>query len=332
MTDLDQLFDELFPICRSITGPGIRASLDILKNHIPLEVTEVRTGTKVYDWTVPPEWKLNRATLTDPDGQVVLDTETSNLHVLNFSVPFEGKVELDALQAHLHSNPEMPNAVPYVTSYYNRRWGLCISSRQRQQLKQGIYDVSIDTEIFDGSLVYAQCELEGASDETILITSYLCHPSMANNELSGPLGLVRLFELLKALPSRRYTYRFLLIPETIGSITFLATEGKKLKDRVIGGVVLTCLGGPASHLSMKLSRRDWADTPSRMDLLARDAAELDHDTYSVRAFTPVGGSDERQFCSPGTNWPVLQAARLCCTKPLMSEVPLSPDGFSPRPL
>ena len=309
MTDIDQLFDELFPICRSITGPGIRESFDILKRHIPLETTEIPTGTRVYDWTVPPEWRLNRATLTDPDGDIVLDTEDSNLHVLNFSIPFEGQVELDALQAHLHSIPEMPNAVPYVTSYYNRRWGLCMSDRQRQELKQGIYKVSIDAEIHDGHLVYAQCELAGDSDETILITSYLCHPSLANNELSGPLGLVRLYELLKALPTRRYTYRFLLIPETIGSIAFLATEGQELTDKIVGGAVLTCLGGPASQLSMKLSRRDWTDMPSRMDLLAVDVSELDKEGFTVRPFTPAAGSDERQFCSPGINWPILQSAR-----------------------
>jgi aminopeptidase-like protein len=309
LTDLDALFDELFPICRSITGPGIRSSFDILKRYLPLEVTEVPTGTKVFDWSVPPEWSLKRATLTDPDGALILDTDASNLHVLNFSIPFEGEVELDALQAHLHSIPELNDAVPYVTSYYQRRWGLCMSHRQRLSLEPGVYKVSIDTEIRDGSLAYAQCELPGETDEVVLITSYLCHPSLANNELSGPLGLVRLFELLKAMPSRRYTYRFLLVPETIGSISYLATEGKDLGDRIVGGVVLTCLGGPNSKLSFKMSRLDWTESPSKMDALAREVAALDHVAYQVRPFTPASGSDERQFCSPGVNWPVLQAAR-----------------------
>ena len=309
LTDLDILFDELFPICRSITGPGIRSSYDILSRHLPLEITEVPSGTKVFDWSVPPEWSLKRATLTDPEGSVILDTDVSNLHVLNFSIPFEGEVELDALQAHLHSIPEMSDAVPYVTSYYQPRWGLCLSHRQRLSLQPGVYKVSIDTEIRDGSLAYAQCELPGETDEVVLITSYLCHPSLANNELSGPLGLVRIFELLKAMPARRYTYRFLLIPETIGSIAFLATEGQDLARRIVGGMVLTCLGGPSSAVSFKLSRQDWTGAPSRMDCLAREVAALDGESYDMRPFTPTGGSDERQFCSPGVNWPVLQAAR-----------------------
>lgn len=309
MTDLDALYDELFPICRSITGPGIRSSFEILKRHLPLEITEIASGTKVYDWTVPPEWSLNRATLTDPNGTVILDTDDSNLHVLNFSVPFEGEVELDALQAHLHSIPELSDAVPYVTSYYQRRWGLCMSHRQRLSLEPGMYKVSIDTTIQDGSLAYAQCELPGETDEIVLITSYLCHPSLANNELSGPLGLVRLFELLKAMPSRRYTYRFLLIPETIGSISFLSTEGGDLDDRIVGGLVLTCLGGPSSTVSFKLSRQDWTGSPSKMDRLAHEIASFDRESYEIRPFTPAGGSDERQFCSPGVNWPILQAAR-----------------------
>lgn len=309
LTDLDILFDELFPICRSITGPGIRSSYDILSRHLPLEITEVPSGTKVFDWSVPPEWSLKRATLTDPEGSVILDTDVSNLHVLNFSIPFEGEVELDALQAHLHSIPEMSDAVPYVTSYYQPRWGLCLSHRQRLSLQPGVYKVSIDTEIRDGSLAYAQCELPGETDEVVLITSYLCHPSLANNELSGPLGLVRIFELLKAMPARRYTYRFLLIPETIGSIAFLATEGQDLARRIVGGMVLTCLGGPSSTVSFKLSRQDWTGAPSRMDCLAREVAALDGESYDMRPFTPTGGSDERQFCSPGVNWPVLQAAR-----------------------
>ncbi|MGR3641433.1 DUF4910 domain-containing protein [Alterinioella nitratireducens] len=309
LTDLEPLFDELFPICRSITGPGIRSSFDILKRSLPLQVVEVPTGTKVFDWTVPPEWSLTRATLPDPDGEVILDTDDSNLHVLNFSIPFEGEVELDALQAHIHSIPEIDDAVPYVTSYYQRRWGFCMAHRQRLALKQGTYKVSIDTTIREGSLAYAKCDLPGETEDVVLITSYLCHPSLANNELSGPLGLVRLYERLKAMPKRRYTYRFLLIPETIGSITFLANEGKDLEDRIVGGIVLTCLGGSNTKVSFKASRQDWVGTPSRMDRLAREVALLDADTFAMRPFTPTGGSDERQFCSPGVNWPMMQAAR-----------------------
>jgi aminopeptidase-like protein len=307
--DIDLLFDRLFPICRSITGAGIRQSLQILQEVLPLEIKSVPTGTSVFDWHVPPEWCLHRATLTGPDGTVLLDTAISNLHVLNFSIPFQGELTLEELQPHLYSIPQQPDAIPYVTSYYQRRWGLCLTDRQRQSLLPGRYQVHIDTEIRDGVLNYATCKLEGDSKETILITSYLCHPSLANNELSGPLALAKLYEKLAALPSRRYSYLFLLIPETIGSITFLATEGRALAPLLKGGVVLTCLGGPKSQVSFKVSRQDWTDKPSALDLFVRQLAERDPAHFAVRNFTPTSGSDERQFCSPQINWPMIQAAR-----------------------
>jgi len=308
-SNLNTLFDELFPICRSITGEGIRASLKILSQHMPLNIKSVPTGRRVFDWTVPREWKLNRATLQDPDGNIILDTNNSNLHVLNFSVPFQGKLALSELQDHLHSIPDMPNAIPYVTSYYKERWGLCLSDTQRQDLKEGEYTVNIDTELSDGVLNYATCELAGDTTETILISSYLCHPSLANNELSGPLCMVRLYQQLAALPSRRYTYKFVLAPETIGSISFLSEEGQQLKDKIKGGVVLTCLGGSHTSLSFKLSRRDWLDKPSAMDKLARHLALNDSANFGIRDFDPTHGSDERHYCSPGINLPVIQAAR-----------------------
>lgn len=306
--DLLDVFEELFPICRSITGPGIRQSMEILQRHIPLEIHSIPTGTKVLDWTVPPEWELRRARLYGPGGKCVLDTNENNLHVLNFSEPHEEELELEALQAHLYSNPALPEAVPYVTSYYNRRWGLCLSHDQREQLEPGTYRVEIDTEIIDGVLNYATAELPGESDEIVLVSTYLCHPSMANNELSGPLAMVRVWEALSALPTRRYSYRFVVLPETIGSISYLSKHGDELRDRMVAGVVLTCLGGPKERVSMKLSRRDWVGEPSEMDLLCRHLAATT-DTFEVRDFTPTEGSDERQYCSPGFNLPMVQAAR-----------------------
>lgn len=307
--DIDALFDRLFPICRSITGEGIRQSLQILQQVLPLEIKSVPTGTQVFDWHVPPEWRLHRATLTGPDGTVLLDTSWNNLHVLNFSIPFQGELTLEELQPHLYSIPRLPDAIPYVTSYYQRRWGLCLTERQRQSLMPGKYQVHIDTEIRDGVLNYATCTLAGDSQETILITSYLCHPSLANNELSGPLALVKLYEKLAALPNRRYSYQFLIIPETIGSITFLATEGRDLAPLIKGGVVLTCLGGPKEEVSFKVSRQDWIGQASPLDRFVRQLARLDPKHFAVREFTPTNGSDERQFCSPQINWPVIQAAR-----------------------
>ena len=308
-TDLEAVFDELFPICRSITGKGIRDSLTILKKHIPLEIKSVATGTRVFDWTVPQEWELKRATLKDPNGEIILDTEDTNLHVLNFSEPFSGEVHLEELEEHLYSIPDLPNAIPYVTSYYSERWGLCMTQKQRETLQDGKYRVDIETEKKDGFLNYGICYLEGQSDETILITSYLCHPSLANNELSGPIALLGLYKKLEALKSRRYSYCFVLLPETIGSITFLAKERENLEAKLKAGIVLTCLGGKNTAVSFKLSRHDWLDKPCQIDFVARRIAASDPSEYRIRDFTPTGGSDERQFCSPGINWPVIQAAK-----------------------
>ncbi len=308
-TDLGALFAALFPICRSITGPGIRESLEILARHMPLKIEGVPTGTPVLDWTVPEEWELRRARLWGPEGETILDTANSNLHVLNFSEPFSGEMELDALQPHLYSDATLPDAIPYVTSYYVPRWGLCLPKRQRDALKPGTYRVEIDTVKRPGVLNYGVAELPGESDRLILVTSYLCHPSLANNELSGPLALLRLYELLAALPHRRFTYRFLLIPETIGSIAYLAAHGEELVERLYAGLVLTCLGGPTPQVSFKRSRRDWTGRPSPIDRLAGHLAAADPARFATRPFTPTGGSDERQFCSQGFDLPVAQAAR-----------------------
>lgn len=309
MTNIDRLFDELFPICRSITGEGIRESLEVFGQHMPLEIKSIPTGTTVFDWTIPKEWTLNRATLIAPDGRLLVDSDDCNLHVLNFSESFSGDIGLQQLQQHLFSLPELPDAIPYVTSYYKERWGLCITQRLRDSLQDGTYRVEIDARKEDGELVYATTDLQGDSDDVFLVSSYLCHPSLANNELSGPLCLLRLYEKLRARRRRRYTYKFVLVPETIGSIAFLAKEGSSFADKVRGGLVLTCLGGDKERVSLKLSRRDWLGNPSAADMLARQLAELDSEAFEIREFTPTSGSDERQYCSPGINLPVLQAAK-----------------------
>lgn len=309
MTDLDHVFDTLFPICRSITGGGYRQSLDILRQHIPFDLTEVPSGTHVHDWTVPHEWTLRRATLRDESGALIIDSDLSNLHVLNFSEPFKGRVSRAELDKHLHSIAEWPDAIPYVTSYYQPRWGLCISHNQRQALQGDYFDVDIDVVKEPGALVYGHTVLPGKSDKRVLLSSYLCHPSMANNELSGPLAMIRLYEQLKARSDRLYTYEFVILPETIGSICFLADHGKRLQKQMIAGLVLTCLGGPPKKLSYKLSRRDWLDTRTPLDKLARHLARYHPDLVHLRDFTPVSGSDERQYCSPGYNLPMVQVLR-----------------------
>lgn len=307
---VDELFDKLWPITRSITGPGITESLTILQDYIPIDIVEVPTNTKVFDWVVPPEWQLNHASLYTEDGEKVISTEDNNLHVLNFSEPFSGTLDFEDLEKHLYTDENSPCAVPYVTSYYVRRWGLCISAEQKATLDRNKkFRVEIDTKIFDGALRYGDFTLKGQSDETVLLSTDLCHPSLANNELSGPLSMVLLYDKLSKLENRYYSYRFIIIPETIGSITFLANSKADELDKICAGLCLTCLGGPFETLSFLHSRRHWIGEATKIDQLAESFSKSDPTAYSERVFTPSDGSDERQYCSPGINLPVLQVAR-----------------------
>ena len=307
---IDDLFDRLWPICRSITGPGISQSLKVMQDYIPITIKEVPTGTEVFDWIVPQEWELERATLRTEDGEVILDTDRSNIHVLNFSEPFSGVVTYQELEGHLYSDSSFPEAVPYVTSYYVPRWGLCISDKQRKSLRTDInYVVDIKTKKFDGFLRYGEYFLQGETTETILLTTYLCHPSLANNELSGPLALAAIYDKLKKQTNRKFSYRFVIIPETIGSISFLAQSLPKALSDVAAGIVLTCLGGPSEKVSFKHSRKHWIGEDSLIDSVIEKVCDKDGSFYESRKFSPTGGSDERQFCSPAINLPVVQAAR-----------------------
>lgn len=307
---LDKLFNQLWPICRSITGPGITESLKIFQKYIPFTIKKIPSGKKVFDWIIPQEWKLNKATLKTEDGKLILDTDTNNLHVLNFSQPFNGILTFKELEPHLYSIPNLPNAVPYVTSYYVKRWGLCISQKQKKKLRKDIkYKVEIDTNIYDGFLRYGDYTLKGESSKTILLSSYLCHPSLANNELSGPLALAALYKKISQIKKRYFTYRFLLIPETIGSISFLFNTPTNEIKKIISGIVLTCLGGPCDKISFKHSRRHWLKQESDIDKFVENICRYDSKIYEERNFTPSGGSDERQFCSPSFNLPVIQAAK-----------------------
>lgn len=302
---LDGLFDRLFPLLRSITGPGIEQSYAILSEHMPLELMSIPSGTKVFDWTVPPEWACRSARLTDPSGKVVCDLTMSNLHVLNYSDRVNTSLPLAELQKHLHSLPHLPDAVPYVTSYYNRTWGFCVSDRVRQGLKNdGMYRAEIDADFSEGKVSLAHTFLEGQSNREILLSSYLCHPSLANNELSGPLVLLGLYRRISQWPNRHHRFRFVLNPETIGSLCYLHLHGEHLKTHLDAGLVLTCLGGAAKQLSYKSSRREDAT----VDRLARHW-NARGEPLRLRPFTPAGGSDERQYCSPGFNLPVGQMAR-----------------------
>jgi aminopeptidase-like protein len=306
-SDISALYDELFPIARSITGSGYRKSLAILRRYIPLETGQASSGQKVFDWTVPPEWNIRDAYLVKPDGSKFAELQKNNLHVVNYSIPVDLELSFDELDKQLHSIPKHPNWIPYVTSYYARNWGFCIADSDRTSLpRNGKYRAYIDSDLFDGSVDYGYYFLRSDQDEDapiVLLSSYLCHPSMANNELSGPIVLCALYDRIRQWTKRKFTYLFVINPETIGSICFLHRFGDLLKEKMHAGLVLTCLGGPADKLSYKLSR----NTNGPLDRIVRSLSS--EGKLRLRNFDPSEGSDERQYCSPGFNLPVGQIAR-----------------------
>ncbi|WP_417449915.1 DUF4910 domain-containing protein [Kordiimonas sp.] len=306
---IDKAFDDLFPMFRSITGPGLEASIDYFRQFMPLEMEKVPTGSKVFDWTVPPEWHCKRARLWDPDGGLICDTDVSNLSVINYSEPVDASFSLDELEPHLFSLPNLPDAIPYVTSYYKRTWGFCLPHKVRAALKPGNYRVLIESEFKDdGGVPFASCVLPGESDREIMLTSYLCHPSLANNELSGPLALLALYRRISSWERRRYSYRFVLNPETIGSLCFLSRYHEHLKAKLEAGFIVTCIGGDMPRIRYKASRvaNSVVDTVMKRLDAGKEASLI---PIKYTTFTPVGGSDERQYCAPGFNLPVGQLAR-----------------------
>lgn len=299
MSDIELYFDKLWPICRSITGDGLRESFRILQEIIPLELTEVPSGTEVFDWTVPDEWNIKDAYIITPEGKKIADFKVNNLHVVNYSVPVDKEVTFDELDEHLHTKKELPGAIPYITSYYEKKWGFCISFDEYQQLpRKGTYKVKIDSDLKPGSLTYGDFLLPGETDDEILFSSYLCHPSMANNELSGPLTLAFLYSEIVKLKNRKYSYRFVIAPETIGAICYLNKNKEQLLKRVKAGYVFTCCGdgGPITYKKT----RDDASLTNKMT--AHLLKQLENG-YRMVPFDPIG-SDERQYASPGFNLPV----------------------------
>jgi len=293
--DLYQFAAELYPICRSITGHGIRQTLRMIQQHIPLKIFEVASGTSVFDWTVPKEWNIKDAYIKDRSGRRVVDFQKSNLHVLNYSVPIHATMPLGELRPHLFSIPEHPDWIPYRTSYYKEEWGFCLSHSQLVALPDGDYEVSIDSTLADGSLSYGECFFAGQSSDEILISCHVCHPSLANDNLSGLTVATALAKLLAELTSDlRYSYRFLFIPGTIGAITWLA-RNQDARTRIRHGLVLTCLGDPAPF-HYKKSRRGDAE----IDRAAAHVLSHLSERAEVLDFSPYG-YDERQYCSPGFN-------------------------------
>jgi aminopeptidase-like protein len=284
----------LYPVCRSITGDGLRQTLRVVGEHIALAFTEVPTGTPAFDWTIPNEWNLRRATLMAPDGTVVADTHVHTLHVVNYSVPMQAELSLDELLPHVHSLPDKPDAIPYRTSYYTPTWGFCVSDRVKRSLRQGVYRIEIETTLRPGALTYAECVIPGDVPDAVHFGIHCCHPSLANDNLSG---IVIATMLARELASRRnrYTYRFLFNPGTIGAIAWLSRNVENAK-RIRHGLVLSCLGD-AGKLHYKRSRR--GDAPIDR-VVTRLLAPREH---TLLDFSPYG-YDERQYCSPGFNLPV----------------------------
>ena len=300
---LHSLGHALFPINRSITGDGVRKTLSILKNYLPgLVIHEVPSGTQVLDWRVPDEWNARSAFIEDPSGKRIVDFADSNIHLVSYSTPVETVLNLEDLQAYLHSDPEHTDAIPYVTSYYNRRWGFCLTEHQRQTLKPGHYKVSVDSTLEPGHLTYADLVLPGESANEILISTYVCHPSLANNELSGPLVALGLAMWLEALPHRRYTYRFVFAPETIGAVTYIAHHLEHLRSHVVAAINLTCIGneGDYSYLASRLGNTAMDRIARRVIRTKQPAVEY---TYLDR------GSDERQYGMPGIDLPMISLMR-----------------------
>jgi aminopeptidase-like protein len=295
-TAMHGLVDRLYPICRSITGDGVRETLRHVGGHIPLAIHEVPTGTPAFDWTVPREWNVRDASVTDGDGRRVIDFREHSLHLMSYSVPVDARMGLDALRPHLHTLPAQPDLVPYRTSYYNENWGFCLSQRQLDALPDGEYHVQIDSTLAEGSLTYGECVIPGAEQAEFLLTCHICHPSLANDNLSGIAVLTWLGREL-AVRSNRFTYRLLFIPGTIGSLTWLS-RNEAVVDRVRHGLTLAGVGDAAA-LTYKRSRRGTADIDRAVGLLLRDR----DDEARIEDFSPYG-YDERQFCSPGFDMPV----------------------------
>ena len=298
---------DLFPICRSLSGDGVRETLRYFQDILPnMEIKEVKSGTQVFDWNVPDEWNIKDAFIADESGERIIDFKNTNLHVMGYSEPVDEWLTFEELENHLYSLPEQPNAIPYITSYYKRRWGFCLTENQRNELRKEPkkkYHVRIDSSLEPGVLNYGELIIPGKEKKEILLSTYVCHPSMANNELSGPVVTAALAKSILANTNRRYTYRILFLVETIGSITYLSKHLQEMQENMLAGFVLTCMGDDRTYSYM----------PSRYgntitDRVIKHVLNYHTDNYDTYSFLERG-SDERQYCSAGADLPVATLMR-----------------------
>jgi len=294
--EMYELISDLYPLCRSITGDGLRKTLRLLQQHIPLTINEVKSGTQVFDWTVPKEWNIRDAYVKNSKGEKIIDFQKSNLHVLNYSIPMSKKMPLNDLKAHLFSLPDRPDWIPYRTSYYKENWGFCLSHNQLLALKDEEYEVYIDSSLEEGHLSYGEYYIKGEKEDEVLISCHSCHPSLANDNLAG-ISLATFLAKHLGQISPSYSYRFIFIPGTIGSITWLALNETQV-DKIKHGLVLTCLGDPGKSHYKKSRQGNTEIDKAVIHLLQRSGQD-----YEIQEFSPYG-YDERQFCSPGFNLPV----------------------------
>jgi aminopeptidase-like protein len=294
--EIYSLIRELYPICRSITGEGLRETLARIRKEIPLDVHEVPSGTQVFDWIVPKEWNIRDAYVKNTRGERIIDFRRHNLHVVNYSVPVHRKMSLAELRTHLHTLPDQPDSIPYRTSYYKESWGFCLSHNQLQTMREDEYEVCIDSVLKNGSLTYGQCYLPGENSAEVLISCHACHPSLCNDNLSSVAMATFLAKYL-GQAQLRYSYRFLFIPGTIGAITWLS-QNEDHVNAIQHGLVLTCVGD-RGHITYKKSRRGDAE----IDRAVAHVLKHSGHRYDIESFSPYG-YDERQYCSPGFNLPV----------------------------
>jgi aminopeptidase-like protein len=294
--EMYRLIVELYPICRSITGNGYRQTMQRIQKIIPISIQEVPSGTEVFDWTIPKEWNIRDAYVKGPSGKKVIDFKQHNLHVLQYSVPVRLTMPLQELKHHLYSLPDHPDWIPYRTSYYKENWGFCLTQKQLDSLEEGEYEVVIDSSLEDGHLTYGEYRIQGESDEEVLLSCHSCHPSLCNDNLSGIALTSRLAAMLRGL-SLRYSYRFLFIPGTIGSITWLS-KNEEVASRIKHGLVVTGVGDSGTFHYKKTRRGD-----AEIDRVVEYVLKHSGKPYQVRDFSPYG-YDERQYCSPGFNLPV----------------------------